>query len=107
MKSLRHAVTLPACKQQPCKSRRPKEKCMNDARAQHQLEASLDHLLARVTTLRVLRLRPEEQTCLVQAIERTRMQLLGSPEPVLVVVLAGGTGVWKSALINALAGAPI
>jgi hypothetical protein len=35
------------------------------------------------------------------------MQLLGSPEPVLVVVLAGGTGVGKSALINALAGAPI
>lgn len=80
---------------------------MNDARAQHQLEASLDHLLARVTTLRVLRLRPEEQTCLVQAIERTRMQLLGNPEPVLVVVLAGGTGVGKSALINALAGTPI
>ena len=80
---------------------------MNDARTQHQLEASLDHLLARVTTLRVLRLRPEEQTCLVQAIERTRMQLLGSPEPVLVVVLADGTGVGKSALINALAGAPI
>jgi hypothetical protein len=80
---------------------------MNDVRAQQQLAAQLEHLLARVTTLRVLRLRPEERTRLVQAIERTRMQLLGSPEPVLVVVLAGGTGVGKSALINALAGTPI
>jgi hypothetical protein len=71
------------------------------------VETALARLLEAVKTPRALLLQPADQVVLEQAVARTRAQLLGTPEPILTVALAGGTGVGKSTLINALAGAAI
>ena len=71
------------------------------------MEAALERLLETIKTPRALLLRAEDRVVLEQAVARARAQLLGSPEAVLTVVLAGGTGAGKSTLINALAGAAI
>jgi predicted GTPase len=71
------------------------------------VEAALARLLETVKTPRALRLRAEDRVVLEQAVARARAQLLGTPEPVLTVALAGGTGAGKSTLINALAGAAV
>jgi energy-coupling factor transporter ATP-binding protein EcfA2 len=71
------------------------------------VETALACLLRAVKTPRALRLQAEEQVVLEQAVARTRAQLLGTPEPILTVALAGGTGAGKSTLINALAQAAI
>ncbi len=71
------------------------------------VETALAHLLETLKTPRALLLQAEDQVALEQAVARTRAQLLGTPEPVLTVALAGGTGAGKSTLINALAGAAI
>jgi hypothetical protein len=80
---------------------------MNGELVRQEVAAALERLLARLKAPRALMLRAEDRLALEQAVERTRVQLLGGPEPVLTVALAGGTGVGKSALINALAGSAI
>ena len=80
---------------------------MNGDLARREIAAALQRLLARIKAPRVLMLRAEDGLVLEQAVERARAQLLGSPEPVLTVALAGGTGAGKSTLINALAGSAI
>jgi energy-coupling factor transporter ATP-binding protein EcfA2 len=80
---------------------------MADDLARQAVERALEQLLDTVKTPRVLQLRMEDRVALEQASARARAQLLGSPDPVLTVALAGGTGAGKSALINALAGATI
>jgi hypothetical protein len=80
---------------------------MADSLSRQAVEAALERLLETIKTPRALLLRAEDRVVLEQAVGRVRAQLLGSPEPVLTVVLAGGTGAGKSALINALAQATI
>jgi energy-coupling factor transporter ATP-binding protein EcfA2 len=80
---------------------------MADDRARQAVEGALEHLLETVKTPRALQLRAEDRVALEQASARARAQLLGSPDPVLTVALAGGTGAGKSTLINALAGATV
>jgi energy-coupling factor transporter ATP-binding protein EcfA2 len=80
---------------------------MADDLARQAVEGALEHLLETVKTPRALRLRAEDRVALEQAGARARVQLLGTPDPVLTVALAGGTGGGKSTLINALAGATI
>jgi energy-coupling factor transporter ATP-binding protein EcfA2 len=80
---------------------------MADDRSRPAVEAALERLLDTIQTPRVLVLHPQDRVVLEQAVVRARAQLLGSPEAVLTVVLAGGTGAGKSTLINALAGAAI
>src|SRR6266850_1938702 len=75
--------------------------------SRHAVETALARLLERVQTPRALLLRAEDQVVLEQAVARTRAQLLGTPEPILTVALAGGTGAGKSTVINALAGSAI
>lgn len=70
-------------------------------------EAALERLLETVKAPRALFLRADDRVALEQAVVRARAQLLGTPEPWLTVALVGGTGVGKSTLINALAGAAI
>src|SRR5919198_4739841 len=76
-------------------------------RSRHAAEAALERLLETVKAPRALQLRAEDRVRLEQAVTRAHAQLLGTPEPVLTVALAGGTGAGKSTLINALAGATI
>lgn len=71
------------------------------------VETALARLLEAVKSPRALPLRAEDRIALEQAVARARAQLLGTPEPTLTVALAGGTGVGKSTLIDALAGAAI
>jgi energy-coupling factor transporter ATP-binding protein EcfA2 len=80
---------------------------MADDLSRQAVEAALERLLETINSPRALLLRPDDQDVLEQAVARARAQLLGTPEPVLMVALAGGTGVGKSTLINALAGAAI
>ena len=80
---------------------------MADDRSRRAAEAALERLLETVKAPRALQLRAEDQVRLEQAVTRAHAQLLGTPEPVLTVALAGGTGAGKSTLINALAGATI
>jgi energy-coupling factor transporter ATP-binding protein EcfA2 len=80
---------------------------MNGELARQEVAAALERLLAQLKDPRALMLRTEERFAVEQAVERARAQLLGGPEPVLTVVLAGGTGAGKSTLINALAGSAI
>ena len=80
---------------------------MADDRSRPALEAALERLLETIKTPRALVLFAQDRVVLEQAVARARAQLLGSPEAVLTVVLAGGTGAGKSTLINALAGAAI
>src|SRR4030095_1801467 len=68
------------------------------------VETALARLLETVKPPRALLLRGEDQVVLEQAVARTRAQLLATPEPILIVALAGGTGAWKSTLLNALPG---
>jgi hypothetical protein len=76
---------------------------MTDALSRQAVEAALERLLETIRAPRALLLRAEERVAIEHAVERTRVQLLDSPEPILTVVLAGGTGAGKSTLINALA----
>jgi len=71
------------------------------------VEAALDDLLERVASPRALALRQSDRAALAKAVDRVRKQLAGAVEPTLTVALAGGTGVGKSTLINALAGSVI
>jgi energy-coupling factor transporter ATP-binding protein EcfA2 len=80
---------------------------MADDLTRQAVEAALERLLGTVKSPRALLLRADDRLVLEQAVARTRAQLLGTPEPVLTVALAGGTGAGKSTLINALAGAAI
>jgi energy-coupling factor transporter ATP-binding protein EcfA2 len=80
---------------------------MADELSRQGVEAALERLLETVKTPRALLLRADDRVVLEQAVARARAQLLGPPEPLLTVALAGGTGAGKSALINALAGAAI
>jgi energy-coupling factor transporter ATP-binding protein EcfA2 len=80
---------------------------MADDRSRQAVEAALERLLQTIKTPRALVLHAQDRVVLEQAVVRARAQLLGSPEAVLTVVLAGGTGAGKSTLINALAGAVI
>jgi GTPase Era involved in 16S rRNA processing len=80
---------------------------MADELSRQGAEAALERLLETVKTPRALLLRADDRVVLEQAVARARAQLLGPPEPLLTVALAGGTGAGKSALINALAGAAI
>jgi energy-coupling factor transporter ATP-binding protein EcfA2 len=80
---------------------------MVDSLSRPAVEVALERLLETIKTPRALLLRAEDRIVLEQAVGRARAQLLGTPEPVLTVVLAGGTGAGKSTLINALAQATI
>ena len=80
---------------------------MADDRSRPAVEAALERLLETINTPRALVLHAQDRVVLEQAVVRARAQLLGPPEPVLTVVLAGGTGAGKSTLINALAEAAI
>ena len=80
---------------------------MNDDSMRPDVESVLDRLLMRVNAPRALVFRPDDRIVLERAVERVRAQMFGSPEVILTVALAGGTGAGKSALINALAGSRI
>jgi energy-coupling factor transporter ATP-binding protein EcfA2 len=71
------------------------------------VETALERLLETLKAPRVLLLHVADREVLEQAVRRARAQLLDTPEPILTVVLAGGTGAGKSTLINALAQAEI
>jgi energy-coupling factor transporter ATP-binding protein EcfA2 len=77
---------------------------MIDATTRRSVEAALDRFLAGLQSPRATTHSPDDLALLNAAAERVRAQLLGPSEPVLAIVLAGGTGVGKSTLINALAG---
>lgn len=80
---------------------------MNDHVRRQQIESALKSFLGALESPRALTLTDDERAQLSVAAERVRAQLLGPSEPVLTVVLAGGTGAGKSTLINALAGKTI
>jgi energy-coupling factor transporter ATP-binding protein EcfA2 len=80
---------------------------MKDEAAQEAIETQLTRFLTRVKAPRALVLRADERARLEQAAERVYAQLCRGPEPILIVALAGGTGVGKSSLVNALAGSVI
>jgi energy-coupling factor transporter ATP-binding protein EcfA2 len=80
---------------------------MNGELVRQEVAAALERLVARLKAPRALMVRAEDRLAIEQAVERARAQLLGGPEPVLTVALAGGTGAGKSTLINALAGSAI
>jgi energy-coupling factor transporter ATP-binding protein EcfA2 len=80
---------------------------MADDLSRPAVEAALERLLEAIKAPRALVLHAQDRVVLEQAVARARAQLLGPPEAVLTVVLAGGTGAGKSTLINALAGAAI
>jgi energy-coupling factor transporter ATP-binding protein EcfA2 len=56
---------------------------------------------------RALAFRPEDRARIRRAAERAAAQLTSEADCILTIALAGGSGVGKSTLINALAGAPI
>lgn len=66
-----------------------------------------EQLAARVADPRALEIPERERQAFDEACQRAERQLIGELPPVLIVALAGGTGVGKSTLINGLAGAPI
>lgn len=71
------------------------------------VERALDDLRERLASPRALAIRTEDRARLEKAADRVGARFLGTAEPVLTVALAGGTGVGKSTLINALAGSSI
>jgi energy-coupling factor transporter ATP-binding protein EcfA2 len=77
---------------------------MIDETARGSVRAALERFLGGLECPRALRLAPDDLALLRTAAERVRARLLGPSEPVLAIVLAGGTGVGKSTLINALSG---
>jgi energy-coupling factor transporter ATP-binding protein EcfA2 len=80
---------------------------MAEDRSRAAVKVALERLLETINTPRALVLHAQDRVVLEQAVQRARAQLLGPPELVLTVVLAGGTGAGKSTLINALAEAAI
>jgi energy-coupling factor transporter ATP-binding protein EcfA2 len=80
---------------------------MADDGSRPAVEAAFERLLETIKAPRALVLHAEDRAVLEQAVVRARAQLFGTPEPVLTVVLAGGTGAGKSTLINALAEATL
>jgi energy-coupling factor transporter ATP-binding protein EcfA2 len=80
---------------------------MIDAPTRRTIEEALDRLAARVKSPRAIVLSADDRARIEAAVERVRAQWLGPSEPVLTLALAGGTGVGKSTLINALAGESI
>ncbi|MDR3636789.1 MAG: 50S ribosome-binding GTPase [Isosphaeraceae bacterium] len=80
---------------------------MSDHARRLQIESALKSFLAAIEGPRALTFTEEQKQILRAGAERVRGQLLGPSEPVLTIVLAGGTGVGKSTLINALAGKTI
>ena len=76
---------------------------MTDDRTKRAVALALERLLTRVREPRALAPSADDRALLEAAIERARGQWLGPTEPVLTVALAGGTGVGKSTLVNALA----
>jgi energy-coupling factor transporter ATP-binding protein EcfA2 len=80
---------------------------MADELSRQAVERTLERLVDTLKTPRALQLRADDLAVLEQAVARVRTQVLGTPEPVLTVALAGGTGAGKSTLINALAGAVV
>ncbi len=71
------------------------------------LAEALDRLEHRLQRPQILSLSQDNKTAITQAIQRVRAQWLGGPEASLTIAIAGGTGVGKSTLINALAGGTI
>jgi energy-coupling factor transporter ATP-binding protein EcfA2 len=69
--------------------------------------AALTQWLERIERPRALVLRVDERATLSRAAERVAAQLGGEYDFVLTIALAGGSGVGKSTIINALAGATI
>lgn len=80
---------------------------MTDERTRQTIAAALERLARTIASPRALTLRPADRAALEGALDRAKAQWLGPSEPVLTVALAGGTGVGKSTLINALAGTRI
>jgi energy-coupling factor transporter ATP-binding protein EcfA2 len=76
---------------------------MADGLSRQAVEVALGRLLETLKAPRALLLPAEDRIVLEHAVGRARAQLLNTPEPILTVVLAGGTGAGKSTLINALA----
>lgn len=68
---------------------------------------ALARLLERARNPRALMVRPEDDAALRRAAERAAAQLHAESDCVLTIALAGGSGVGKSTLINALAGGTI
>ncbi len=84
-------------------SQEPRSKGRASTPGRDDVERALAELLARARDPRALAPRAFETTTLEKAVERVRARFLGAAEPVLTVALAGGTGVGKSTLVNALA----
>lgn len=71
------------------------------------LQQTLDRMMERIDQPQVLQLPDYEKQAVRQVIQRVRTQWMDGPQPSLTIALAGGTGVGKSTLTNAFAGAPI
>lgn len=71
------------------------------------IAAELEALESTIDGLKVLSPTGRQQSGVRQAIKRARSALQSAGEPLLTIALAGGTGVGKSTVINALAGAAI
>lgn len=74
---------------------------------QRDASRALDEIERAAHAPRALVIDAETRRELDECLARARSQLLGSPEPVLLVAIVGATGAGKSALVNALAGARI
>ncbi len=76
-------------------------------KTREQVNTALEQLAERVRRPRALEVSAADRAAFEQAHLRAARQLVEELPPVLVVALAGGTGVGKSSLINGLAGASI
>ncbi len=77
---------------------------MINEKTRRAIAAAIARFSQRLEEPRALVISEDDKALLQTAVERAQGQLLGPSEPVLTVALAGGTGVGKSTLINALAG---